>query len=86
MRATSGNEASTPTAPVSSAPTAKRPAADVELVRRRPQRPPRPGPAAVRFAQLVADLLGHPVLGPDHDRAERRRSARRPPPGNTWRR
>ena len=47
------------------------PAADVELVRRGPEGPPRPRPAAVGLPQLIADLLGHPVLGPDHHGAER---------------
>ena len=47
-------------------------AADVHLVRGRAQRAARLGAAPVRFLQRVHDVLDHPVLRPDDDRAQGR--------------
>ena len=72
MRARSGNDASTPRTPVKTAPKRKArlpswnrsdtvPSTRRVCARRR-----------VCFAELGLHLLGHPVLGPDHHRAQRR--------------
>ena len=71
IRATSGIEASTPRHAGEHAPTANVRLPTCELVRRRPERPPRPAPAAVRLRRLLVGLLLDPVLWADHDRAER---------------
>ena len=79
-----GPTASTPTAAGQQGPEGEGPAADVELVRGRPQRPPRPRPAAVGLARLVADLLGRPSAAAGSRPGRAGRSGRRPPRGSTW--
>ena len=71
VRATSGIDASTPTAAGEQGAPGKRPAADVELVRRQPQRAPGLEPELLRLTLDRNDLLDDPVPGPDHRRAER---------------
>ena len=67
-----GSRPATPTPAVSSAPPAKRAAADVELVRGRAQDPARLGPAPMRSSSSDTPTSSiDPVLRANDDRAER---------------